>query len=151
MFRAIGRDDMADDPTLQTNPDRVKRLEECDGAIAGWCLQHTLDEVLAQFEKYEVVAGPICDVQQLVEDPQVKFNQTIVEMPDPALGRVRVQNVIPKFRRQPGKIRWVGKNRIGTDTDAVLTQLGYTPEEIAAMEAKGIVKRIPHETAEAAE
>jgi crotonobetainyl-CoA:carnitine CoA-transferase CaiB-like acyl-CoA transferase len=151
MFRAIGRDDMADDPTLQTNPDRVKRLEECDGAIAKWCLQHTLDEVLAQFEKYEVVAGPICDVQQLVDDPQVKFNQTIVEMPDPALGRVRVQNVIPKFRRQPGRIRWVGKNKIGVDTDEVLSQLGYTREEIAAMEAKGVVKRLPQPAAEAAE
>ena len=141
MFRAIGRDDMADDPTLQTNPDRVKRLDECDGAIAKWCLEHTLEEVLAQFEKYEVVAGPICDVQQLVEDPQVKFNKTIIEMPDPALGRVRVQNVIPKFRRQPGRIRWVGRNRIGTDTDEVLTQLGYTADEVAAMEAAGIVKR----------
>ena len=146
MFRAIGRDDMAEDPTLQTNPDRVKRLEECDGAIAKWCSEHTLEEVLAQFEKYEVVAGPICDVQQLVEDPQVKFNQTVIEMPDPALGKVRVQNVIPKFRRQPGRIRWVGKNKIGMDTDEVLTQLGYTAEEVAAMEAAGIVKReIPKE------
>jgi crotonobetainyl-CoA:carnitine CoA-transferase CaiB-like acyl-CoA transferase len=141
MFRAIGRDDMADDPTLQTNPDRVKRLEECDGAIAKWCSEHTLEEVLDQFEKYEVVAGPICDVQQLVEDPQVQFNRTVIEMPDPALGKVRVQNVIPKFRRQPGKIRWVGKNRIGVDTDEVLRGLDYTPEQIAAMEAAGIVKR----------
>ena len=150
MFRAIGRDDMADDPTLQTNPDRVKRLEECDGAIAKWCSEHTLDEVLAQFEKYEVVAGPICDVQQLVDDPQVKFNRTVIEMPDPALGKVRLQNVIPKFRRQPGKIRWVGRNRIGVDTEDVLSQLGFSAEEIAAMEAKGVVKSVPDEAAETA-
>jgi crotonobetainyl-CoA:carnitine CoA-transferase CaiB-like acyl-CoA transferase len=143
MFRAIGRDDMADDPTLQTNPDRVKRLEECDGAIAKWIGEHSQEEVLRQFEKHEVVAGPICDVEQLVNDPQVAFNKTIVEMPDPALGKVRVQNVIPRFRRQPGKLRWVGRHRIGADTDEVLAELGFSPEEIRAMAAKGVVKQAP--------
>jgi crotonobetainyl-CoA:carnitine CoA-transferase CaiB-like acyl-CoA transferase len=146
MFRAIGRDDMADDPTLQTNPDRVKRLDECDGAIAKWIAEHTQEEVLRQFEKFEVVAGPICDVEQLVNDPQVVFNKTVVEMPDPALGKVRLQNVIPKFRRQPGKLRWVGRNKIGADTDDVLAGLGYTAEQVRAMETKGIVKRVPGET-----
>lgn len=140
MFRAIGRDDMADDPTLQTNPDRVKRLDECDGAIAAWIVAHTQEEVLAQFEKYQVVAGPICDVEQLVDDPQVKFNKTIVEMPDSALGTVRVQNVIPRFARRPGKLRWVGKHRIGADTHDVMEALGYTRAEIDDLESRGIVR-----------
>jgi crotonobetainyl-CoA:carnitine CoA-transferase CaiB-like acyl-CoA transferase len=151
MFRAIGRDDLADDPTLQTNPDRVKRLDELDGAIAKWISQHTLAEVLDRFEEYEVVAGPICDVSQLVDDPQVKFNQTVVEMPDAALGKVRMQNVVPHFRKRPGRIRWVGPNRIGMDTEAVLGELGYTEDEIRAMEAKGVVKRAEASPAEAAE
>jgi hypothetical protein len=42
--------DMADDPTLATNPLRVRRLEECDGAIAKWISEHTQKEVLDQFE-----------------------------------------------------------------------------------------------------
>ena len=145
MFRAIGRDDMADDPSLQTNPGRVKRLEECDGAIAKWVSEHTLDEVLKQFEKFEVVAGPICDVEQLVADPQVAHNKTVIEMPDPVLGKVRMQNVIPKFRKRPGKIRWVGPARIGWDTEDVLSGLGYSPEEIKALEDKGVVKRLAPE------
>lgn len=143
MFRAVGRDDMADDPSLATNPGRVKRLEECDGVIAKWISEHTLEQVLAQFEKFEVVAGPICDVEQFVNDPQVRFNGTIIEMPDPYLGKVRMQNVIPHFRRQPGKVRWVGPARIGADTDEVLGELGYGKDEIEALEAKGILKRVP--------
>ncbi len=141
MFRAIGRDDLANDPTLQTNPDRVKRLDECDGAIADWVSQHTLEEVLAQFEKFEVVAGPICDVEQLSRDPQVLHNETIVALPDAALGTVKVQNVIPRFRKAPAKMRWVGRHKVGMDTDAVLNELGYSPEEIGALEKKGVVSR----------
>ncbi|WP_454689863.1 CaiB/BaiF CoA transferase family protein [Achromobacter aloeverae] len=139
MFRAIGRDDMADDPALQTNPDRVKRLEECDGAIAKWVSEHTFDEVIRQFEKYEVVAGPIYDVEQLFGDPQVRHNESIVSMPDEALGSVRVQNVIPRFRRAPGRMRWVGKHRVGLDTRDVLDELGYSDAEMAALEEKGII------------
>lgn len=141
MFRAIGRDDLADDPILQTNPGRVSRLEECDGAIAKWILEHTQEEALAQFQKYEVVAGPICDVEQLASDPQVKFNGTIIEMPDAALGTVRIQNVVPRFKRQPAKMRWVGRNRIGADTDEVLAGLGLTSQEVDSLVAAGVVRR----------
>jgi crotonobetainyl-CoA:carnitine CoA-transferase CaiB-like acyl-CoA transferase len=59
---------------------------------------------------------------------------------------VRVQNVIPRFTKQPGKLRWVGKNKIGADTDDVLADLGYTPEEVRAMETKGIVKRVSRDS-----
>jgi len=149
MFRAIGRDDMADDPTLQTNPDRVKRLDECDGAIANWVSERTLEEVLRRFEEFQVVAGPICDVGQLVDDPQVQFNETIISMPDPALGTVRVQNVVPRFAKRPARMRWVGKHRIGADTDTVLSELGYSPEQIQALERKGVVRRLTEGAAQA--
>jgi crotonobetainyl-CoA:carnitine CoA-transferase CaiB-like acyl-CoA transferase len=141
MFRAIGRDDMADDPTLQTNPLRVKRLEECDGAIAKWIGEHTQEEALQRFHEFEVVAGPICDVEQLTNDPQVKARETIVEVPDPVLGNVRVQNVVPRFARRQGRIRWLGKNKIGADTHQVLTELGYSAREIDALDQKGVIKR----------
>src|SRR6266702_4995192 len=71
LFRAIGRPDLADDPGLATNPQRVKRIEECDGAIAGWVAERTQEEVLAVFREAEVVAGPICDVEQIFADPHV--------------------------------------------------------------------------------
>jgi crotonobetainyl-CoA:carnitine CoA-transferase CaiB-like acyl-CoA transferase len=140
LFRAIGRDDLADDPMLQNNPGRVKRLEECDTAIRTWIAQHTQQEVLKRFEECEVVAGPIYDVEQLLDDPQVVFNKTIIELPDAALEKVRIQDVVPKFKRQPGGVRWVGKNKIGVDTRPVLEQLGSNEAEIESMVLRGIIK-----------
>ena len=132
---------MADDPTLATNPLRVKRMDECDGAIADWIGAHTHDEVLERFRAYDVVAGPICDIQQLFADPHVQARPTFVELKDPALGKVRVQDVVPRFAKNPARMRWLGKRDVGADTDSVLTSLGYSDDEISALEAAGVVKR----------
>lgn len=143
LFRAIGRDDMADDPTLATNPQRLKRLEECDSVIAGWIAEHTLDEALKRFHEFDVVAGPIYDVAQIFDDPQVKHRRTLVELKDPALGKVRLQNVVPRFKRSPGRVRWAGKPEVGSDTQSVLAGLGYSDEELARLRADGVIETRP--------
>ena len=146
LFRAIGRDDMADDPGLATNPQRVKRLEECDGVIAKWIAGHTLEETLQRFHDFDVVAGPIYDVAQISADPHVQHRGTLVEVEDPVLGTVRLQNVVPRFRRSPGRIRWPGKSGIGADTRTVLTDLGYSSDDIDRLESAGIIKAAPQKT-----
>jgi crotonobetainyl-CoA:carnitine CoA-transferase CaiB-like acyl-CoA transferase len=140
LFRAIGRADLADDPTLATNPLRVKRLEECDSAIAKWIGEHTQEEVLDHFLKHEVVAGPIFDVAQIFDDQHVKERGTLVEMDDPELGKVRLQSVVPRYRRNPGKQRWPGKPDIGADSEGVLLELGYSQGDVERMRETGAVK-----------
>ena len=140
MFRAIDRPDIADDPELATNPQRVKRIEECDGAIADWIKAHTQKEVLDRFLAFEVVAGPICDVEQLFQDPHVDARDTLVTLSDPALGNIRIQNIVPRFRNSPGKVRWAGKRNIGADTSDVLSNLGYSPYDIRRLQDAGVVR-----------
>jgi crotonobetainyl-CoA:carnitine CoA-transferase CaiB-like acyl-CoA transferase len=149
LFRAIDRPDLADDPELATNPQRVKRIEECDGAIADWIRAHTQKEVLDRFLKFEVVVGPICDVEQIFADPHVAARETLVSLKDDALGTIRIQNVVPKFRNAPGRVRWPGRRDIGADTLAVLRDLGYSGDDISNLERRGIV-RCPEDTTRAA-
>ena len=146
LFRAIGREDYAIDPTLATNELRLKRVDEIDGEIAKWVAAHTLEEVLARFHEYDVVAGPIYDVAQIFTDPQVAHRQTLVEVEDAALGKVKIQNVVPRFTRNPGRVRWLGKAEIGADTGEVLEELGYSSEDIARLEAGGVIKTASGET-----
>jgi len=139
LFRAIGRADLADDPGLATNPQRVKRIEECDSAIADWVAQRTQEEVLAVFREAEVVAGPICDVEQIFADPHVHERGTLARMQDPVLGEVRIQDVVPKFSRNRAEMRWLGRTNVGEDTATILSQLGYSEEEIEALASSGAV------------
>ncbi len=140
LFRAIGRADFAEDPNLATNPQRLKRVDEIDGAIAKWVSEHTLEEVLRRFHEADAVAGPIYDVAQIFADPHVAHRATLVETEDPVLGKVRIQNVVPRFKRNPGRIRWLGKAEIGADTGPVLEELGYGAEDIARLASEGVIK-----------
>lgn len=139
VFRAIGRADLADDPTLATNQQRARRAEEIDLIMAQWTAKHTLAEALAILQKYEVAAGPINDIAQFFEDPQVEAMQSLYEHEDPDLGKMRIPNVVPRFSRTPGRIRWTGRLTIGQDTREVLNEAGYSNTEIEALCAAGII------------
>jgi crotonobetainyl-CoA:carnitine CoA-transferase CaiB-like acyl-CoA transferase len=139
VFRAIGRPDLADDPTLATNQQRAKRAEEIDRIMAQWAATHTLAEALAILQKYEVAAGPINDIAQFFEDPHVQAMQSLYEHEDPDLGKMRIPNVVPRFSRTPGRIRWTGRLTIGQDTRDVLNEVGYSNREIEALCAAGII------------
>jgi crotonobetainyl-CoA:carnitine CoA-transferase CaiB-like acyl-CoA transferase len=140
LFRAIGRPDLAEDPSLATNHGRSQRVDEVDAIMAEWIGRHTQAEVLDVFEKAQVVAGPICDAQQLVGDAHMKAREAFVRVPDPELGSVLLQNVVPRFTNRPGRIRWPGKPTIGADTESVLTGAGYGAEEIARLAAEGVIR-----------
>jgi crotonobetainyl-CoA:carnitine CoA-transferase CaiB-like acyl-CoA transferase len=47
-----------------------------------------------------------------------------------------MQNVLFRLSATPGAIRWAGRPH-GADTDAVLTELGLTGTDIAALREEG--------------
>jgi crotonobetainyl-CoA:carnitine CoA-transferase CaiB-like acyl-CoA transferase len=115
-------------------------VDEIDGIMAEWIGRHTQAEVLDVLEKAQVVAGPIYDAQQLVDDPHVKAREAFVRMPDPELGSILLQNVVPRFTNNPGRMRWAGNPTIGADTESVLADAGYGVEEIARLAAEGVIR-----------
>ena len=47
-------------------------------------------------------------------------------------------NVVSRLSETPGEIRHAGRAH-GADTDAVLAELGVTPDELARLRAEGVV------------
>lgn len=60
---------------------------------------------------------------------------SIVQLPDPALGHVKMQNVLFRLSETPGAVRWAGR-RIGQDNESVYGELGLSPEQIATTSAR---------------
>jgi L-carnitine CoA-transferase len=53
---------------------------------------------------------------------------------------VKGVGIVPKFVRNPGRI-WRPMPSLGMDTEAVLREAGWTPEQIADLERAGTVRR----------
>jgi crotonobetainyl-CoA:carnitine CoA-transferase CaiB-like acyl-CoA transferase len=139
LFRAIGRADMIDDPRFRTNTDRVRNIDECDGAVAAFIGERTLDENMAIFQAAEVTANPVYEIDQLLDDEHVQARGIIVEAPDDEAGSVLMHNVIPRLSNTPGKLRHPAP-ALGQHTRDLLHGMGYSAERIAALAADGVIK-----------
>jgi crotonobetainyl-CoA:carnitine CoA-transferase CaiB-like acyl-CoA transferase len=138
LFRAIGREDMIDDPRFRTNTDRVRNIDECDGAVAAFISARTLDENMAIFQAAEVTASPVYEIDQLIDDEHIQARGVIVEAPDDEMGSVLMHNVIPRLSATPGRIRRPAPT-LGQHTREMLVAIGYSAEQIAALATDGVI------------
>ncbi|GAA3158595.1 hypothetical protein GCM10017687_90940 [Streptomyces echinatus] len=136
MLRLVGRPELTEEPWFATGADRAAHADVLDEAVGSWIAVRTLAEVLAAFEKAEAAAAPVQDVRDVLADPQYQALDTVTTVTDPELGPLRMQNVLFRLSATPGAIRWAGRPH-GADTDAVLTELGLTAADIAALRSEG--------------
>jgi crotonobetainyl-CoA:carnitine CoA-transferase CaiB-like acyl-CoA transferase len=138
LMGAIGRPDLAADPDLAHNSGRVKRNAELDRAISDWTEALDMGTILAALERAEVPAGPIYSVADIVADPHYQARGMIEPMVLPDGVTVRMPGLTPKLSETPGEVNWPGP-ALGEHTDAVLADLGYDTDQIAALRDKGAV------------
>jgi crotonobetainyl-CoA:carnitine CoA-transferase CaiB-like acyl-CoA transferase len=72
LCRILGLDDMAEAPDFLTNADRVKNREEMIARLMARTRERTKADLLAACEAEGVPAGPINDMAEVFEDPQVQ-------------------------------------------------------------------------------
>ncbi|GKQ38118.1 CaiB/BaiF CoA-transferase family protein [Streptomyces sp. A012304] len=136
VMHLVGRPDLIDEPWFATGADRAAHADVLDEAVGRWIAARTRTDVLAAFEKAEAAVAPVQDVRDVMTDPQYQALDTVTTVDDPELGPIRMQNVLFRLSATPGAIRWAGRPH-GADTEAVLTELGLTTADLAALRAEG--------------
>jgi crotonobetainyl-CoA:carnitine CoA-transferase CaiB-like acyl-CoA transferase len=139
LLRTIGREDMIADPRFANNTARVANAAECEAPIAEFIAARDAAEVLAIFEKAEITAAPVYDIDQLIDDPHVAEREILLELPDADLGHVAMHAVVPRLAATPGAIRTPAPG-LGEHSAEVLRMLGRSEAAIAALAASGAVK-----------
>ncbi|HEY8473709.1 MAG TPA: CoA transferase, partial [Natronosporangium sp.] len=138
VVRLVGRPELIDEPWFATGAGRAEHADTLDKAVGDWIAQRDAEQVIAEFERVNAAVAPIYDVRDVLADPQYQALQSVVELPDPELGSVRMQNVLFRLSRTPGAIRWTGP-RLGEHNEEVFGALGVTPERLAALRDQGVV------------
>jgi len=138
IFKAIGRAEMNEDPRFMDNQSRIKHADLIDEALQDWIGQHTRDEVLKTFREADAPIAPIYTHAELLEDPHFVARETHIMIPDDDLGEVKVQNVMPRFSKTPGSIRFTGPDH-GSHNAEVFGEIGLTQKDLDELKQEGII------------
>lgn len=135
----MGRPDLAEDPRYRDHAARGVNQGELDARIAAWTLDQDIDDLLPRLEAAGLACGRIYRAPEMLADPQFKARDSIVSVPHPVFGQVKMQNAFPRLTATPGGVRWPGPT-LGEHTQDVLTQVaGMSAEKVAELKARGVV------------
>ena len=104
LAKAMGREELAEDPRYQTGPERVKRREEVDGMVSEWTQTFDMNALTELLDSEEVPVSPINSIADIFQNPQYEARGSIVEVDDPVVGRVKMPGVVPRMSQSPGSV-----------------------------------------------
>jgi len=135
---ALQRPDWLADPRFADNARRVQHRDLLDTEVGAAIAALSLAELGQRLEAHEVGFSPIQDAADLFSDPQLAAREALVAVPDSELGNVRMQNVVPRFERTPGRVHRAGP-ALGEHNAEVFGALGIDAAALSALRADGIV------------
>lgn len=141
-LRAIGGEEMVNDPRFKTNGDRIRNGDALNRIIESWCKVRTRQDVLDTLIPLGCAIGPLETIATVFENPQIKHRESLITVDDPVFGPMRMMRAIPEFlRSEPAEMR-TGPSEIGSDTAELLRRdLGLSDAEIAALRERGVIPR----------
>jgi crotonobetainyl-CoA:carnitine CoA-transferase CaiB-like acyl-CoA transferase len=134
----LGRPDVKTHEKFATNPKRVQNHDELYTVLEKVFAQKTADEWLALFEKNGLPCGPILSVAEVLEHPQVRAREMVVERPHPKLKSVKMTGVPVKLSVTPGEAG-AAPPLLGQHTEDVLRELGYSGGQLADFKKRGVI------------
>jgi crotonobetainyl-CoA:carnitine CoA-transferase CaiB-like acyl-CoA transferase len=138
VMHLVGRPDLISEPWFATGVERARHADELDRAVGGWIASRDEAEVMRSFAEADAAVAPVYSVADLMEDPQVRARESIVEVPDAELGPLKMQNVMFRLGSTPGEIRWAGR-QLGEDNDEVYHELGLTTSELGDLRRRKVI------------
>ena len=136
----LGHPEWAQDARFRLNRDRIGNRALLVGLIGDLLGAKPAEHWLAAIEAVGVPVGPVNDLTQTFADPQVAARALLVEVDHPVAGRIptlaqpmKFSASVPEYKLPPPLL--------GQHSRDVLADAGFTAEEIAALEAAGVLSQ----------
>ncbi|KAL9966008.1 hypothetical protein ACROYT_G024015 [Oculina patagonica] len=141
LCQLLGLDHLADDPLFSTNAARVENRKELLTILDKSFLQRTTKDWAEAFDGSGIPCGPINNIKQVFEDPQVKYKQMVQELDHPTAGRIRVPGPAVEYNGQTCQGVPTAPPILGQHTKEILTELlEYNDKEIRNLEQDGVIE-----------
>jgi formyl-CoA transferase len=124
---------LAQDPRFSTNANRVENRADITALLAEIFAARTTREWVAALESAGVPNGPINDIKQVFEEPQVIARGMKLDMPHPTAGRCSLVASPMRFSATPIEYRGAPPT-LGQHTEEILRgMLGMSDAEVAQL------------------
>jgi len=136
---AGGRPDLAHDERFSTNPRRLRNRDVLVPLLAAMVKTKTKHEWIDALEAAGVPCGPINNLDEVFENPQVLARDMRIDLPHPTAGKVTLVGSPMKLSATPPAYG-MPPPLLGQHTAEVLREvLGWNDEQIAGLLAKGVI------------
>jgi len=143
MFRrwasVVRREDLINDPRCRDDLTRANNHELITEVMNNWCAERTRDQAIAELEQARVPCGPIYNLDEALNDPQVNASKIIGKMNFSGSRRpVPIANTPVHLSASPSELRRSAP-ALGEHTAEVLSELGFSPDEIESFRKMKVV------------
>ena len=139
LCRAMGMEELGDDPRFATLQARMANLDEFEPIFLGWMLQRTRKEVFAACQDAKVLCSPILRPGEIMEDPQLVARGYFREMEHPEAGTLTYPG--PPFNVTGSRgAPWLPAPLLGQhNTDVYCDELGYSRDDLIQLRYAGVI------------
>ncbi len=121
LIRAIGGDELANDPNYSDIDWVVEHTDELNEMIEAWTMERTKYEVFHILGKAGVPCGPTLNAVDIYSDPQLAAREMIVTLEHPDRGAFMVPGCPVKMSDSPAELQIAPS--LGMQTEEVLKEL----------------------------
>ena len=134
----LGKPEWLENPKFIDSPSRSKNRDLLNQEIEKVTLQKTSREWVELFEKREVPCGPIYQINEVFEDPQVQHLGIAQQAESLTFGKTRLVGQPMNLTRTPSRITRHPPGR-GEHTPEILSELGLNESEIQDLQSKNVI------------
>lgn len=137
--RLMGRADLITDPRLADDLARGDNAGIINEVMKAWCAARTTAEALDQLEQARIPCGPIYELADVFNDPQVQARELFRQLDYPGSPvPIPIADTAIRFSQADGAVRHRAPT-LGEHTDEILQRLEFSTEEIAEFRAAGVI------------
>jgi len=137
--KLMGEESWLTDPRFADDRARGDHGEIISKRMSDWTAQRTTAMALAELEAVKIPAGPVYSPQQALDDTHIRAAGLLADTEYPGLPRPVPLSPMPvDLSETPGRFRRRAPT-LSEHTDAILTELGYGPAEIAELRTNGVI------------